>query len=212
MKLLKIGISNAIFKLVCLLLLSSKPFSVHKLLTAFQKLRGSTTQPDAANFFTELARVFNSESNNNTISLPLAEGSGSIKLTDTNNGLQVMTWDIQVMGVRQFKKLPVRPANGKFFTVIASLTPKHFQIRKREGTLLPDIVFMSADYPLIYTLLPGHKVKALIINISAEWIFREFRDADPDILFQAHDLFYEKKPLLYTEEASFTLHHNLEDM
>ncbi|PZR27300.1 MAG: hypothetical protein DI535_10740 [Citrobacter freundii] len=189
-----------------------KSFPVHKLLTAFQKLRGTTTQTDAANFFNELARIFNTETVNNTISLPLAEGSGSIRLTDTNNGLHLMTWDIQVSGVRQFKKIPLRPESGKFFTIIASLSPKHFQIRKREGTLLPDIIFMSADYPLIYTLLPGHKIKALIINISAEWIFREFRDADPDILFQAHDLFYEKKPLLYTEEASFTMHHNLEDM
>lgn len=185
---------------------------MHKLLTAFQKLRGTTPQPDAANFFNELARIFNTEPLNNAVSLPLTEGSGAIKLTDTNNGLHLMTWDIQVNGVRQLKKLPLRPPTGKFFTIIASLSPKHFQVRKREGTVLPDVVFMSAEHPLIYTLLPGQRIKALVINVSAEWVFREFRDADPDLLFQAHDLFYDKKPLLYTEEASFTMHHNLEDM
>lgn len=185
---------------------------MHKLLTAFQKLRGTATQHDAAIFFNELARIFNVDPINNTISLPTNEGSGVIKLTDTNNGLHVIAWDIQVNGTRQFKKLPLRPASGKFFTIIASLSPKHFQIRKKEGTVLPDLIFMAAEHPLFYTLLPGHRIKALIINISADWVFREFRDADPDLLFQAHDLFYDKKPLFFTEEASFTMHHNLEDM
>lgn len=185
---------------------------MHKLLTAFQKLRGTTTQPDAAIFFNDLARIFNTEPVNNTISLPTNEGSGVIKLTDTNNGLHVLSWDIQVNGVRQVKKLPLRPASGRFFTIIASLSSKHLQIRKKEGTVLPDMIFMAGEHSLFYTFLPGHKIKALIINVSAEWVFREFRDADPDLLFQAHDLFYDKKPLLFTEEASFTMHHSLEDM
>lgn len=185
---------------------------MHKLLTAFQKLRGATAQSDTTNFVNELALIFNAEPGHNIISLPPDEGSGTIRLMDSNNGLHLITWDIQVSAIKQFKKFPVRPQSGKFFTIIASLTPKHFQIRKREGVVLPDVLFMTAEYPLMYTFLPGHKIKVMIINISAEWIFREFRDADPDILFQAHDLFYEKKPLLYTEEASFTMHHNLEDM
>lgn len=185
---------------------------MHKLLTAFQKLRGAITQPDTAISFTELARIFNTEPVYNTISLPVNEGSGIIKLTDTNNGLQVLAWDIQVNGIRQFKKIPLRPASGRFFTIIASLSPEHFQIRKKEGTVLPDMIFMAGEHPLLYTFLPGHRIKALVINVSAEWVFREFRDADPDLLFQAHDLFYDKKPLLFTEEASFTMHHSLEEM
>lgn len=185
---------------------------MHKLLTAFQKLRGASTHHNAAIFFKELARIFNTDPVNNTISLPVNEGSGIIKLTDTNNGLHVMAWDIQVNGARQFKKLPLHPASGKFFTIIASLSPKHFQVRKKEGTVLPDMIFMAGEHPLFYTFLPGHRIKALVINISAEWVFREFRDADPDLLFQAHDLFYDKKPLLFTEEASITMHHSLGDM
>jgi AraC-like DNA-binding protein len=175
-------------------------------------LRGTIPHSEALIYFKELAHIFNTEPVNNTISLPGNEGSGLIKLIDSNSGLHVTTWNIQVNGIKQFKKLPLRPASGKFFTIIASLSPKCFQIRKKEGTVLPDMIFMAAEYPLIYTFLPGHGIKALIINIAADWVFREFRDADPDLLFQAHDLFYDKKPLLFTEEASFTMHHNLEDM
>ena len=185
---------------------------MHKLLTAFQKPRGISTQPDAGNFFAELARFFNTEPVDGTILLPASEGSGSIKLRKPNNGLLLVSMEIQLSGLRQFKNLPLRPASGKFFTVIASLSPRYIQIRKPEGPALPDILFMPADTPLIFTMLPGHKIKMLALNISAEWIFHEFRDADPGILFQVHDLFYEKKPSLYTEEASFTLHHTLGEL
>jgi len=159
------------------------------------------------------AEVVNSEVTNDCVHVKGNCGTGMIRFVEIINGLNIFSLDLQLRSRQEFSLTWPDIASTNIFTMISTLTHESLILKQGSTDLhLPNALFVSGKQNIRFTILPGQRAKAVILQMDVHWLRNEFKEVDPDLLFLVHELALQKKPLFFAEQSSFSMFHTLNEM
>jgi AraC-like DNA-binding protein len=169
---------------------------------------------DADRFLQHFAQAVNSEVINNSVYIKGHRGMGVLRCVEVMEGLNLFSLDLQLKSMHQFALAWPDTVSSSSFIMVSTLTHESLELQKgTTGTEWPNTLFGSGKQSIHFTIHPDQRARAVILQMDAQWLRNEFREADPDLIFLVRDLVSpQAAPSLFAEQSSFSLFHTLNEM
>jgi AraC-like DNA-binding protein len=130
-----------------------------------------------------------------------------------SNGLTASFVELVVNKPREFKKSPQLNHSGRGYSFVFALTADHIVITgQNRDQALGNFIFASSNEQLHFKILPGRKIRLVIINVTEQWLASTFDGACPRIEHLLEDLQRDPKPILFSTQSSFAVYQAISDM
>lgn len=157
--------------------------------------------------FVDLIRPLGRFVSNDTLEVDAAIGSGSIRIIDIEDGLQVRIWDCTFKKGFDINRQPLTDDTGRNFTIVYYLTHGTFSLKdaplSNNISQVWNTVLMSNDAQFDVSISGGKPMKCVSLAFSAEWLGRHiFSDIDFNDHFFKKNIDEKKAVILFESMAN----------
>jgi AraC-like DNA-binding protein len=165
-----------------------------------------------------LAASFDTTYINNSIQIPSQTGSGIIRKTRMEEGLQIRAWDFIVHKPFVFDKRKDKVTPDRVFHVAYILNPEALSIRRKDskdeirvqGGM--NTLFVSNDINIEVEVARELGLHAIDISFTTSWLLRTIADSDTLQQKFMEQLLTSKTPTVFFESTSATEYRTLVDV
>lgn len=174
-----------------------------------EKLHFTYKEIDSEHAIAELAKLFDSPSQNGIIRIAPGRGTGIIKKIPLDSGLSMRIWNFNVNEPISFHKLVHNNLKqGKFFHICYLLTSSSVEIRSGIPHRLNRIptgmntVFFSGDAEIEFTIEANKEMNAIDLSATYSWLMEAFPDDEIEMRLFINNLHDREHPTMLLESLS----------
>ncbi|MEO5783672.1 MAG: helix-turn-helix transcriptional regulator [Ginsengibacter sp.] len=176
------------------------------------------TELDSDYSFNKLGYIFNSQVNDNCITIANAFGKGRIKKITLDEGLYMRVWNVDLYSEIELIRLAHPKENQKAFNILYVFTPQNVIYRNNETNKkvnfnrLKNVLFTSSDITINFDIIPKNVIQAIDITLRADWLEKNFKNIDSDFYPLLKNMIESERPVTFLEPTTLEEYQAVVDL